>query len=766
MSSPLKEPTSKPTNFIKAIVERDLAEGTTNGRVVTRFPPEPNGYLHIGHAKSLGLNFGIASEYNGTCNLRFDDTNPDTEDIEFVESIQNDIRWLGYDWADNLYFASDYFGQLYDYAEGLIKDGLAYVDSSTEEEIRLMRGSVTEPGTPSVYRERSVEENLKLFREMRAGVHPDGAHVLRAKIDLTSDNMKMRDPLMYRIRHAHHYRTGDTWCIYPFYDWAHPLSDAIEGVTHSLCTLEFENNREVYDWFVEHTRQPPRPHQYEFARLGLDYTVMSKRRFIQLVEGNHVSGWDDPRMPTIAGMRRRGYTPASIRNFTEGVGVARANSKSEVGALEFAVRDNLNPIAPRVMCVVNPLKVVITNYPETAESIDAPYFPHDIGKEGSRPVPFSRELYIERDDFMENPPKRFHRLSPGEEVRLRYAYVIRCTDVLKNEAGEVVELRCEYDPETRSGGSPTNRKVKGTIHWVAAPTAVTAELRLYDRLFNVPDPGEGDVNFIDQINPDSARIVTDAVIEPSVLNDPSDTRYQFERQGYFWRDPADSKPDALVFNRIVTLKDSWARIAGNTDEAGQKSEPKAKPVQAQQPANPVLEPLTPVAESLINTYGLVESQARSLADDDQLRSLFERAAASAINPHSLANWVINEVPPVSKAAEIDPATIDASMLASLTDLVDEGTITSLTAKELLPEVLNGASPATLVSDRGLAAVSDADTLTAIVETVVKDNASKVAAYQSGKKGLIGFFIGQVMQQTGGRADPAALRAAIIDAIGE
>ena len=464
------------SNFIRDIIDRDLAENRHDG-VVTRFPPEPNGYLHIGHAKSICLNFGIARDYAARvptrCHLRFDDTNPTTEDPEYVESIKESVRWLGFSWDDHLYHASDYFDQLYDYAEGLIRDGHAYVDSLSEEEIRDYRGTVTEPGRPSPYRERPVAENLDLFRRMRAGAFKDGEHVLRAKIDLASPNMKMRDPLLYRIRHASHYRTGEAWPIYPMYDFAHPLSDAIEAVTHSLCTLEFDNNRELYDWVLDRTRQPPRPHQYEFARLNLDYTVMSKRKLLELVEGGHVEGWDDPRLPTLAGMRRRGVTPEAVRTFCERIGVAKADNRIDIGLLEYSIRDDLNFRAPRVMGVLRPLKVTITNWPEDrTEWLEADYWPRDVPKEGTRKIPFGRTLYIDRSDFMEDPPKRFHRLSPGQDVRLRHAYVITCDEVVKDEHGETVELRCTYDPETKSGSGKSGRKVKGTIHWASAEHAL------------------------------------------------------------------------------------------------------------------------------------------------------------------------------------------------------------------------------------------------------------------------------------------------------
>jgi glutaminyl-tRNA synthetase len=548
-------------DFIREIVAEDVATGRFGRPVQTRFPPEPNGFLHVGHAKSICLNFGLAEEFAGRCNLRFDDTNPSTEDIAYVESIKNDVRWLGFEW-DGEYYASDYFGKLYEFAELLVNKGKAYVDSQSEREIREGRGTVTTPGVESPYRTRSVSENLDLLRRMRAGEFPDGAHVLRAKIDMAAPNMIMRDPLLLRIRHAHHYRQGDAWCLYPLYDFAHGLSDAIEGVTRSLCTLEFKDNREIYDWLVREVGFDTPPTQIEFARLELDYTVLSKRKLLRLVKEGHVSGWSDPRMPTIAGLRRRGVTPEALRNFCDSIGVARKPARVELATFEHAVRDDLNMRVPRVMCVVNPLKVVITNYPDDGvDELDASYYPHDVPKTGSRKVPFTRELYIERDDFMENPPKKFFRLAPGREVRLRYAYFITCTDVVKDASGEIVELRCTYDPATRGGDAPDGRKVQGTIHWVSAERALNCEARLYDKLFSVPDPDgmEEGKDFVDALNPQSLVVVKGAKVEPSVARDPVGTPYQFERTGYFVSD-VDSKEGALVFNRTVTLRDSWAKV--------------------------------------------------------------------------------------------------------------------------------------------------------------------------------------------------------------
>lgn len=550
-------------DFIRARIAEDLAAGRGGSRVATRFPPEPNGYLHIGHAKSICLNFGVAQEFGGTCNLRFDDTNPTKEDVEYVESIEEDVRWLGFEWA-GLHFASDYFEQLYDYAVHLIRRGLAYVDSQSAEQIRQRRGTLTEPGTESPFRNRGIEENLDLFSRMRAGVFEDGAHVLRAKIDMASPNINMRDPVLYRIRRAHHHRTGDAWCIYPMYDFAHPPSDALEQITHSLCTLEFEDHRPLYDWLIEHLPVPARPRQIEFARLNLTYTVMSKRRLLELVQEGYVSGWDDPRMPTIVGMRRRGYTPDAIRTFCERIGVAKRENIVDVALLEHAVREDLNLHAPRVMAVLRPLRLVIENYPEgQTEEVSVVNNPEDPSA-GSRKVPFSRVLYIERDDFMEDPPKKFFRLAPGREVRLRCAYFITCTGVTKDPAsGEVTELRCTYDPATRGGDAPDGRKVKATLHWVSAAHAIAAEVRLYDRLFNAEQPGaSGDYRA--DLNPNSLEVIREAKVEPSLAAAAPGVRVQFERIGYFSVD-RDSVAGRPVFNRTVTLKDSWAKIAGRAD---------------------------------------------------------------------------------------------------------------------------------------------------------------------------------------------------------
>jgi glutaminyl-tRNA synthetase len=564
MTAPEQHPVEPPapSDFIRDIVAADNQSGKHGGRVVTRFPPEPNGYLHIGHAKSICLNFGVAAENKGACHLRFDDTNPAREDVEYVDSIQEDVRWLGFDWGDKKFYASDYFEKLYDFAVQLIKLGKAYVCDLTAEELIQYRGAPTVPGKESPYRNRSVEENLDLFARMRAGEFADGAKTLRAKIDMASPNIHMRDPALYRIRKVAHHRTGDKWRIYPMYDYAHCLSDSIEGITHSICTLEFEVHRPLYDWILDALKVPCHPQQIEFARLNLSYTVMSKRKLLQLVEEKLVTGWDDPRMPTIAGLRRRGCTPEAIRNFCRQIGVTKFNGLTDVAVLEHSLRDDLNRCALRVMAVLKPLKVIITNYPEgRVEELEAVNNPEDPGA-GTRKVPFSSVIYIERDDFMENPPKKFFRLTHGGEVRLRYAYILKCDQVIKNPAtGEIIELHCSIDPDSKSGGATAGRKIKGTIHWVSAAHAVEAEVRLYDRLFTVegPDAGKDGRDFKEFLNPNSLETLTACKLEPSLADARPETRYQFERLGYFRADPKDSLPGKLVFNRTVSLRDSWAR---------------------------------------------------------------------------------------------------------------------------------------------------------------------------------------------------------------
>ena len=745
------------SHFIRTMIENDLQQGRVR-EVVTRFPPEPNGYLHIGHVKAIVLNFGMAEEFGGRCHLRFDDTNPVKEDLEYVEAIQRDIRWLGFDWGEHLYYASDYFERMYGWAEQLIRQGQAYVDSQTEDEIRATRGTVTEPGTPSPWRDRSPEENLDLFRRMRAGEFPDGAHVLRARIDMASPNMKMRDPLLYRIRHAHHHRTGDAWCIYPFYDYAHPLSDAIEGITHSLCTLEFENNRELYDWVLDALGfEEPRPHQTEFARLSLTHVVTSKRKLLALVQGGYVSGWDDPRMPTIAGARRRGYRPEALRAFVERVGMSRATSTVDHALLEHTVRDDLNTEAPRVLAVARPLEVVVENWPEgEVDHLDASYWPHDVPKQGSRRVPFGKRLYIERDDFEEHPPKGFHRLAPGREVRLRYAYLLTCTGVEKDDTGEIVRLRGTIDPDSRGGVAPDGRKVPGTIHWVSADHALPAELRLYGRLFRDEQP-TGDP---DSLDPES-RVVTRGWVEPSVADDPPDQRYQFERLGYFWRD-ADSRPDALVFGRIVALKDSWAKV--------QKAPaPAPKPARAEPPPPPpppeAHRELDAAQRRFADAWvarGVSEPDAALLAAEDALRALFLDAVAAHDAPRSIARWIVNDVQRERKERGDEPLPFGGAEIGRLAALVDDGTLTSTAAKEVFAVLAReGGDPRRIVDERGLARVADEGVLAPVVRRVVQAHPDHAARYRENPR-LMGFFVGQVMKETAGKADPQLVQRLLRD----
>ncbi|MDP9349185.1 MAG: glutamine--tRNA ligase/YqeY domain fusion protein [Gemmatimonadota bacterium] len=754
-------------DFLRAIVAADRARGRYR-EIVTRFPPEPNGYLHIGHAKSIALNFGIAAETGGRCHLRFDDTNPETEDVHYVESILDTVKWLGFDWGEHLYFASDYFDDMYAYAEFLVRQGKAYVDSSSEEEIREGRGTVTEPGRPSRFRDRAPEESLELFRRMRAGEFGNGAHVLRGRIDLAHPNMLLRDPLLYRIRHAHHYRTGDRWCVYPLYDFAHPIEDAIEGVTHSLCTLEFENNRPLYDWVVEgwqdfersRGREPARPHQYEFARGSLDYTITSKRKLLELVKGGYVRGWDDPRMPTLAGLRRRGVTPEAIRAFWERMGVARTESRIDIGKLEYAIRDDLNRRVPRVLCVLRPLRVVLTNYPEgETEALEAPYYPHDIPLEGSRTLPCSREVYIDRDDFMEDPPKGYFRLAPGREVRLRYAYVIRCDEVVKDEHGEVVELRCTYDPATRGGSTPDGRAVKGTIQWVSAAHGVPCEVRLYDRLFTVPNPDAGEEDFKAYLNPESLVVVRGAVVEPGVRQDPAGSRYQFERVGYFCSDPVESTPEALVFNRTVTLRDTWAKQAQPKAEPPReertpaaRKEPRVKAPAAEPARAPELEEKR---RRYPDELGITPAEAEILTRVEDVAALFEATVRLGSRPRSVANWIINDVLVTLKEHGINEIAFGPPDLHALAGLVEEGTLSSSAGKVVLAEMVRtGADPARIVEERGLRQESDPAALAPLVDEVLAANGPKAEEYRGGKVGLMGFFVGQVMRRTGGKANPA------------
>jgi glutaminyl-tRNA synthetase len=765
-------------DFIRQIVAEDVRQNRYGGKVVTRFPPEPNGFLHIGHAKSICLNFGVAMDFGGFCNLRFDDTNPATEDISYVEAIQRDVRWLGFEWDDRLFFASDYYEQLYAYAVHLIKDGKAYVDSLNEEEIREYRGTVTEPGRASPYRNRTVAENLDLFTRMRAGEFPDGAHVLRAKIDMAAANMKMRDPLLYRIRHAHHYRTGNLWCIYPMYDFAHPLSDAIEGVTHSICTLEFENNREIYDWLMENTQTAPWPHQYEFARLNLDYTMMSKRKLLQLVVDGHVDGWDDPRMPTIAGLRRRGVTPEAIRDFAERIGVAKTNSRVEISLLDHCIRDDLNFRAPRVMAVLRPLKLVIDNYPaDLTEELDASYWPRDVPKEGSRKVPFSRELYIEQDDFMEFPPEDFFRLAPGREIRLRFGYIVKCVDVVKDaQTGKVIEVHCTYDPETKGGVAGKGRRMQ-TIHWLSAKHALPVEARLYDRLFTVPNPDdvEEGKSFRDVLNPYSKEVLNGAFVEPSVAADPPGMRYQFERLGYFVSDMEDSGAGHLVYNRIIELRDPWvakrdasadvvvvspapAKVKAPAAASASEQENRRSKNDARDAARAASPELAARLARYSQELGLSNDDADLLSSDLALALFFEDALREYDNAKSVANWVTNEVLREAKERPIDQLPFQGRQVGALAALVDRGEITPALAKEVFVTMAqSGADPAQIVREKGLAPIREAAQLLPFVEKVIAANREKAEQYRAGRSGLLGFFVGQVMRETQNRAEPKVVQ---------
>jgi len=731
-------------DFLRKIVEEDLASGK-NKEIITRFPPEPNGFPHIGHAKSICINFGIADDYQGHCNLRMDDTNPTTEDTQYVEALKDAVEWLGFEWSDNVRFTSDYFPKLYDYAVQLIKMGKAYVDSLNEDEIREYRGTVTEPGERSKYAERSVEENLDLFERMKNGEFKNGEHVLRAKIDMSAANMQMRDPLLYRIRHSHHFRTGDEWSIYPMYDFAHCLSDYIEGISHSICTLEFENNRAIYDWVLDTLGLTmSRPYQYEFARLGINYTVMSKRKLLELIKGGQVSGWDDPRLPTIAGYKRRGYTPESILNFCDSIGVAKANSMVDVAQLEFAIRDDLNHKVPRVLCVLDPLKVTIENY-EGSEEIDAPYYPHDVPKEGSRKLPFSKEIYIERDDFMENPPKGYFRLTPNQAVRLRHAYIISCKEVIKDANGNIIEIKAEYYPDSKSGSEDTSGiKVKSAIQWVSAAEARTVEVRLYDRLFKDEAP-EG----LEDINPDSLKVITNALIEPAVITDKPDERFQFERQGYFYADPIDYSDEKPVFNKIVSLKDSWAKKTKKTEST---PKPQAKKVQI----DGEVVAMSEAEKTLFNKYsselGLGSEVANTLARDEHLSSFYEEALSLFNSPVALANIVTNEVARELKQSE--ELKFNAKQIAELVKLVDEEIISNKIAKEVFESMAKtGEDPTQIVESKGLVQISDPAKILPIIDEIIAKNPDNVAKFRAGNNKLLGFFVGQVLKSTGGKANP-------------
>ncbi|MBT9560644.1 MAG: glutamine--tRNA ligase/YqeY domain fusion protein [Myxococcales bacterium] len=756
MTTDSPAPSRAPTNFLREIIDDHLAQGV-HQQVVTRFPPEPNGYLHIGHAKSICLNFGLARDYGGKCHLRFDDTNPTRENDEYVRSIQEDVRWLGFDWGENLFFASNYFEQLYGYAETLIRAGKAYVDSLTRDEVAAFRGSLTEAGRPSPYRERSVEENLDLFRRMRAGEFEEGQHVLRAKGDMSHPNMKMRDLPLYRIMKAHHHRTGDTWCIYPLYDFAHCLSDSIERITHSVCTLEFENNREVYDWILDNAGVPqPQPRQYEFARLALTYTVMSKRKLLELVEKKIVDGWDDPRMPTMAGLRRRGYTPESIRAFCDRIGISKHNSLVDVELLEWAIRGDLEARELRLLGVMDPLEVVITNFPEgETVTLDAPLRPEEgEAPPARRPLPFSRRLYIDRSDFAETPPSGWFRLAPGAEVRLRWAFNIVCNSVVKDESGRVVRLECTYDPATRNQGAD-GRRVKGTLHWVSADHSVPVEARLYDRLFKDEEPGSGGRDPLESLNPSSLEIAAAARIEPYAATLPAGTRFQLERVGYFILDPKDSAPGRLVMNRTVTLKDGWAKTqeaidpeAVRAERDRQRAEEKVRSAQRGAEA-----PLSDAAAALVSGHGLGPAEARFVTGSSALLGLFEASLAAGASPTTAATFMAASVQTVGgrDALEALPAASFAAVATALT----KGELNASGAKAALAAVAAGKNAAEAVAENR--PVSDTGALEGAIASVLEKNADAVSRYRAGNKNLIGFFVGQTVKALGGKADPAETR---------
>ncbi len=745
---------SERKDFLRTIVADDLKAGKYE-EVVTRFPPEPNGFPHIGHAKSIAINFGIARDYDGHCNLRMDDTNPTTEDTKYVEALKEAVEWLGFDWGDTVYFTSDYFPKIYDYAIQLIKMGKAYVDSLDEEEIREYRGTVTEAGKRSKYAERSVEENLDLFERMKKGEFKEGEHILRAKIDMAAANMKMRDPLMYRIRHAHHFRTGNEWAIYPMYDFAHCLSDYIEGVSHSICTLEFENNRDVYNWVLDTLElEPPRPYQHEFARLGINYTVMSKRKLLELVQSGVVDGWDDPRLPTIAGYKRKGYTPESILTFCEQIGIAKANSMVDVSQLEFCIRDDLNTKVPRVMCVINPLKVTITNY-EGSEELNASYYPDDVPKEGSRKLPFSKEIYIDREDFMEAPSKGYFRLTPEQPVRLKHAYIIECQEVIKDADGKITEIKAHYHPASKSGADTSGIKVKSAIQWVDAATAKEVEVRLYDRLFSCEAP-EG----VEDINPDSLKVIKSALIEPDVITEKPDERFQFEREGYFYADPVDYSDEKPVFNKIVGLKDSW----GKKSKARKVTpKPQAKKVQVDGEVVPMSEAEQVLFEKYQNKLGLNSEVANTLARDEQLSSFYEAALSIHSSPVTLANMVSNEVARELKEKSVSALKFTAEQVAELVKIIDDGTISNKIAKQVFEEMVkSGDNPVEIVEAKGLVQISDPSKIAPIIDEIIAKNPDNVAKFKAGNTKLLGFFVGQVLKATGGKANPQVVNALVAE----
>ncbi|MDB4961304.1 MAG: Glutaminyl-tRNA synthetase [Myxococcales bacterium] len=756
-------------DFIRDIIDDDLAAGR-HTTVATRFPPEPNGYLHIGHAKAICVDFGVARDYQGTCNLRYDDTNPVKEDVEYVKSIEADVRWLGFE-PSAVLFSADYFPKMYELAERLVTEGKAYVCDLTDEQIKEYRGTLSEPGRPSPFRDRSVEENLDLLRRMQAGEFPDGARVLRAKIDMASANMKMRDPLLYRIRHAHHHRSGDRWKIYPMYDYAHPLEDGIEGITHSICTLEFENNRELYDWVLDNTGPwATRPHQYEMARLVLDYTVMSKRKLLTLVQQKLVNGWDDPRMPTIAAMRRRGYSAAAIRAFCDMIGIAKANSSVDIGKLEYCIRDDLNHTAPRVLGVLRPIEVELVGWTGETEMLEAPLFPPDVGKPGSRQVPFSGRVLIDRDDWRDDPPKDYQRLAPGRTVRLRYGYCISGAEVVERDpAGNVTRLRAKVDLDTTGGKNPADgRKVSGVIHWVDAASSLPVEVRLYDRLFKVPSPEEGGGDFLEHLDPSSLEIVTGARVEASLATAEIGSRWQLERVGYFIVDQ-DTKPGAIVMNRIITLRDQRTVATTAKTPAAPETErkinakaqtrPKGKSPAEYRAEARARDPELATAHTRLSALpGITADHADLLAGDRDTAALFV-AVAETVAPELAAKWIINELPRALGDTPI--GTVAADQLAQLLRAVADGSLNPSAAKGVLAELVRTGKP---FSELRAAQTAPALDLVPAIDAVIAANPEKAAQYKAGKTGLLGFFVGQVMKSAPG-ADAAAVNRAVRDRLG-
>jgi glutaminyl-tRNA synthetase len=767
----------RPSNFLADVIAADVAAGRSGGRVVTRFPPEPNGFLHVGHAKSILLNFGLARAFGGRTHLRFDDTNPVTEETEYVEAIQADVRWLGCDWGSHLYYASDFFPQMYDCAERLVLAGKAYVDEQTQEQIREGRGAFDRPGVNSPFRDRPAAESLDLLRRMRAGAFPDGAMVLRARIDMAHPNVLMRDPLLYRIRHAHHHRTGDAWCIYPMYDYAHPLEDAFEGVTHSICTLEFESNRELYDWVLDALGPwDPRPRQYEFARLALGYTVMSKRKLLQLVSEGRVSGWDDPRMPTLAGMRRRGVTPEALRDFADLIGVAKNNSVVDIGKLEFAIRGDLEARSPRALAVLDPLRLVVTSWPETrVEELDVPWWPGDVARKETRKVPFGRELLVEREDFSLDPPRDWRRLAPGREVRLAGAFVVRCDEVVRGPSGEAVELRCSHDPASL-GDPAASRRAAGTIHWVHATRSAPAEVRLYDRLFKVELP-DAVPDFLEALNPASLAVAKGARVEPALASAAPGSRFQFLRQGYFFADPVDSTPGAPVFNRTITLKDTWAaKAAAARPEERRARERRAAPDAAAPPrktraefraearaANPEL------GERRVlyaKEHGLSQDEADLLTGDVATAAYYDAAVAAGAKPATVARWLLNDLAGLAGDRALDAIPLPAASFGKLVALVDAGRLTAGGAKTLLADlVASGGDPEPRMKALGLERVEDRGAVEAAVTRALAARAAEVARYRAGEKKLFGVLVGAAMKETAGTADAALVRKLLEERLG-